>query len=241
MPLRVLQHGFAATTPSVGLEPGKWADVGVHGQFLMDLEFLLRFCPRSGTASCVYCRSPSYLQELAQQFPWIHFYAFEHQPKQDEYDPAQPALACSAPLTVQVDRPECPPLPNLQSSLFHPQVEFNKTTSALEFTKEMARTMGERSGRDRESLLMICHGHDSVRQLALHVLMRPSYSLMDVCGVIPRDYLDGELILPLYIPNNKIFACLVAHQHAVCKTYDPDVYHGEIGGVVPAQPAACRP
>ena len=100
--MRVLQHGFAATTPSVGLEPGKWGDVSLHGQFLMDLEFLLRFCPRSGTASCVYCRSPPYLQEIAQQVPWIHFYVFEHKHKPAEYDPAQPDLACSAPLTVQV-------------------------------------------------------------------------------------------------------------------------------------------
>ena len=58
MPLRVLQHGFAGTMPSVGLEPGKWADVAQHGQFLMDLEFLLRYSPRSGTGSCVYCKSP---------------------------------------------------------------------------------------------------------------------------------------------------------------------------------------
>lgn len=210
MPLRVLQHGFAATTPSVGMEPGKWADISLHGQFLLDLEFLLRYGPRSGTASCVYCKSPPYLQELAQQFPWIHFYVFEHRPKPaEEYDPAQPELVCATPPTVQV--------------------EFNRTMSALEFTKEMARTMGERSGRDRESLLMICHGQDSVRQLALHVLMRPSYSLLDVCDAIPADYLDGELILPLYIPNNKIFACLVAHQHAACKTYDQAVYLGEIG------------
>ena len=66
--------------------------------------------------------------------------------------------------------------------------------------------MGERSGRDRESLLMVCHGVDPVRQLALHVLMRPSYSFLDICGPIPVDYLDGELILPLFLPNNKVFA-----------------------------------
>ena len=94
--------------------------------------------------------------------------------------------------------------------------------------------MGERSGRDRESLLMVCHGVDPVRQLALHVLMRPSYSFLDICGPIPVDYLDGELILPLYLPNNKVFACLVAHQHALCKTYNPEVYLGEIGERQPA-------
>lgn len=212
MPLRVLQHGFAATTPSVGLEPGKWDDVGLHGQFLLDLEFLLRYGPRSGTASCIVCKSPPYLLELAHQFPWIHFYVFEHKPikkSEEEYDPAQPELVCSAPLTVQV--------------------EYNRTTSGMEFTKEMARTMGDRSGRERESLLMICHGLDPIRQLALHVLMRPSHSLLDVNGVIPADYLDGEIILPLFLPNNKIFTCLVVPQQAQCKTYDPELYLGEIG------------
>ena len=209
MPLRVLQHGFAGTTESVGLEPGAWKDVERHGQFLIDLEFLLRYGPRSGTASCMYCKSPPYLNEIASQFPWIHFYVFEHQTKGsvEDYDPAQPELVCSTPLTVQV--------------------EYNKTMSSLEFTKDMARTMGERGGRD--SLLMICHGQDSVRQLALHVLMRPTYSLLDVCGVIPVDYLEGELVLPVHIPNNKIFTCLVAHQSARCKAYDPAVYLGEIG------------
>ena len=134
---------------------------------------------------------------------------FEHRPPPPEYDPAQPALACSAPLTIQV--------------------EYNKTMSQLEFTKDMARTMGERGAKERESLLMICHGEDSVRQLSLHVLMRPNYSLLDVCGAIPAEYLDGELILPMYIQNNKIFAGLVAHQLAKGRSYDPELYLGEIG------------
>jgi hypothetical protein len=209
MPLRILQHGFAGTTASVGLEPGRWADVAQHGQFLIDLEFLLRYGPRSGTASCVYCKSPPYLSQLAHQFPWIHFYVFEHKPEMPEYDPAQPECVSSTAPTVQV--------------------EFNRTMSCLEFTKDMARTMGERGARERESLLMICHGQDSVRQLTLHVLMRPNYSLLDVCGVIPVDYLEGELVLPLNLPNNKIFLGLVVHQHAKCKTYDQDTFLGEIG------------
>lgn len=210
MPLRVLQHGFAGTTPSVGLETGRWSDVRTHGQFLMDLEFLLRYGPKSGTASCVYCKSPPYLTEIAQQFPWIHFYVFEHKPPPPaEYDPAEPSLVCSAPLTVQV--------------------EYNKTTSCMEFTKDMARTMGERGARERESLLMICHGQDAVKQLVFHVLMRPCYSFLDICGTIPVDYLDGELMLPIYLPNNKIFLGLVASQHAKCKTYDPEIFLGEIG------------
>ncbi len=99
----------------------------------------------------------------------------------------------------------------------------------MEFTKEMARTMGERGARERESLLMICHGQDAVKQLVYHVLMRPSYSFLDVCGTIPMDYLEGELILPVYIPNNKIFLGLIASQHAKCKSYDPETFIGEIG------------
>ena len=216
MPLRVLQHGFAGTTPSVGLEPGRWSDVCLHGQFLMDLEFLMRYGPRSGTASCVYCKSPPYLLEISQQFPWIHFYVFEHQPPPSpEYDPTQPELAgCSAHLTVQV--------------------EYNRTTSRMEFTKDMARTMGERGERERESLLMICHGQDSVRQLVYHILMRPCYSFLDVCGTIPMDYLEGELMLPIYIPNNKVFVGLVASQHAKCMAYDSTTFVGEMGAFVSA-------
>jgi hypothetical protein len=209
MPIRVLQHGFFGTTQSVGLEPGTWADISPHGQFLTDLEFLMRYSPKSGTASCVYCKSPSYLDEIANQFPWIHFYVFGHVPSEPEYDPAAPAMKYEVPLTVQV--------------------QFNKTTSALEFTKEMARTMGERGAKERESLLMICHDQDMIRQLSLHVLMRPNYTLMDIPGTIPADYLDGELILPMFIPNNKIFTNITVHQHAKCKSYDPSTYIGEIG------------
>ena len=109
------------------------------------------------------------------------------------------------------------------------QVEFNKTMSPMEFTKDMARTMGERGNKERESLLMICHGHDSIRQLALHVLIRPHFSLMDVCGTVPEDYFDGELILPIFVPNNKTFTAMAVHQHAKCKTYDQSTYLGELG------------
>jgi hypothetical protein len=59
--------------------------------------------------------------------------------------------------------------------------------------------------------------------------MRPCYSFLDVCGTIPVDYLDGELMLPIYIPNNKVFLGLVASQHAKCKAYDPETFIGEIG------------
>ncbi len=59
--------------------------------------------------------------------------------------------------------------------------------------------------------------------------MRPCYALLDVCGVIPVDYLEGDLILPLYLPNNKIYVGLVARQDAKAREYDPGVFVGEIG------------
>jgi hypothetical protein len=221
MSMRVLNHGFFGTTKSVGLETGQWNDIPPHGQFLTDLEFLTRYSPRSGTASCVYCKSPSYLTEIASQFPWIHFYVFDHVTPEPEYDPSAPTLNYTVPLTVQV--------------------EFNRTTSALEFTKEMARTLGERGNKERESLLMICHNQDPIRQLSLHVLMRPHYTLMDICGIVPGDYLDGEIILPMYIQNNKIFANLVVHQHSKCKSFEPTIYQEEIGEVLSVHAPSLNP
>ena len=103
----------------------------------------------------------------------------------------------------------------------------------------MARTMGERSARDRESLLLICHGQDPMRQMILQVLMRPHFALLDVCGVIPADYLDGDLILPIFIPNNKIFVGLVVRQGAGGRVYDPAVFLGEIGGLACPANHAC--
>jgi hypothetical protein len=68
-----------------------------------------------------------------------------------------------------------------------------------------------------------------MRQLALQILMRPSYALLDICGPVPPEYIDGDLVLPVYIPNNKIFTCLITSTNAKAKIYDPDTYIGEIG------------
>lgn len=100
------------------------------------------------------------------------------------------------------------------------------TTARTEFTKDMARIMGE--GRNA-NLVLICHGVDNLRQLALHALLRPNYSLMDVCGVIPEDYLFGEIMLPICLPINKIFASLVVWQGAKWGTYHPETFKAEIG------------
>lgn len=223
MTLRLLRHGAAGCSDNVaGLEPGRWEDMAPAGQFLLDLEFLVRCSPTSGTASCIYCRSPPYLAELAALFPWIHFFAYQHEFAVPDYDPADPGLTSAVPVTVQVD--------------------YNKTMSAQEFTKDMARVLGERGARERESLLLICHGLDSVRQLALQVLMRPQFALLDICGLMPADYLDGEIVLPLYLSTSKLFACLAVPHNARSRSYDQDLYKGELGTMpAPALAMACRP
>ena len=107
---------------------------------------------------------------------------------------------------------------------------YNMTISQTEFTKDMARVMGDNNRHS--SRVLICHGADPLRQLALHALLRPTHSLMDVCGIIPADYLESEIILPVLIPINKVFTCLVVWQGAKWVSYDPEVYKAEIGSCV---------
>jgi hypothetical protein len=212
MPTRVLQHGFAPTAENYGLEAGKWQDVAVHAQFLMDLEFLTRYTNPTG-ASCIYWRSPPYLREIASQFPWVHFYSYQHpEPEQHtneeggvEYNPERPQMAPNTPL-----------------------VEGNMTSTAIELTNNIARRLGENGG-NTSSRVMICHGADHDRQLCLHALIKPTHSLLDIQGLIPPDYYEGEIVLPMFIPNHKIFACLVVSQNARCRFYDPRLYQDEIG------------
>lgn len=208
MTLRYLRHGFAGATDTCDLVPGTWTDVTPQGQFLLDMEFLLKCTPSSGTASCVYCKSPSYLHSISQHFPWIHFYAYEHAFPSPEYDPAAPGITCSAPISVHID--------------------FNRTTSASPITKDMARTLGDRAAKERESLLLICHDMDPIRQLAMQVLMRPQHALLDVAGVIPTDYLDGDIVLPMFMPQGRLFACLQVRMNARSQTYKTETYMREM-------------
>jgi hypothetical protein len=103
------------------------------------------------------------------------------------------------------------------------------TMARGEFSKDMARVMGENRHSSR---VMICHGLEPMRQLALHSLLKPSFSLMDMCGVIPGDFLEAEIMLPVYIPINKIFVSLVVSQGAKWATYYPEVFKAEIGIVI---------
>ena len=229
MAFRLLQHRAAGSTDASRLEPGTWEDVPASGQFLLDVEFLTRCAPTAGSVSCLYCKSPRYLDEIARLFPWIHFYTYEHVFPVPEYDPLEPAILYAVPITVQV--------------------QDNKTTAAQELNKDMARTIGERSAREREGLLLICHGVDPIRQLALQanpqsipegeappdtactaqLLMRPRFALLDICGAIAASYLAGEIVLPLHLPTSKLFACLVVTPSAKGCEYDQELYKGEMG------------
>ena len=76
---------------------------------------------------------------------------------------------------------------------------------------------------------MICHGETETRQAVLHALLRADASLLDVCGTIPTDYLEGQLVLPIGLPQSRLFACLVASHPCKCAEYDPALYEQEMG------------
>ena len=221
MPQRVLAHRRAPTTESGmhGMTVGNWTDVSKEGQFLMDLEFLTLHTqpPVTGKqphteVACVYTQSPTYLVQIACQFPWVHFYCFKHRAEgeDDEYDPERPAVRRTHTMTLQT--------------------EHNRTTSPFEFSKDSAITLSKANeARPEHRLVMICHGETETRQAVLHALLRADYSLLDICGCVQEDYLEGEIVLPIMLPQNKAFACLVATHPCKCATYDTSVYQQEIG------------
>lgn len=226
---RILSHRRAPTTEQpaqIGMVPGCWADVDLQGQFLMDLEFLALHthpCQLNSAApdtACVYTTSPPYLSQIAAQFPWVHFYAFRHraleeQPPQvaDEYDPESPALAPAWTwTTVSI------------------QTVHNMTTSPAEFTRDNAVGFCRaKEARAEHRVVMICHGESDTRQAVLHALLRPDHSMLDLCGSIQREYLKGEIVLPMRLPNSKVFACLHAHasDQFQCVAYDTELYDQE--------------
>ena len=206
MPVRVLEHGFAPTVDNFGLEHGVWGDIAPQGQFLLDVEFIMRYSTPTEGASCIYCHTPSYMRDIAAHFPWIHFFGYSSPPVQEDYDPVSPCW----------------------SSVMTSEVKGNITTTMTEFTTAVARRLGDdqTAGQNR---IFVCHGESMCHQLCLHALLRAQNSFLDVCGVIPVDYVEGEMMLPLYLPNNKIFVSLVTWQHAKCRAYDPVLFQNEIG------------
>jgi hypothetical protein len=220
MPQRVLTHRRAPTTETVphGMTDGQWSDVSRQGQFLMDLEFLTLHTQPPATGrqqhtevACVYTQSPPYLVQIACQFPWVHFYCFKYREpeEEDEYDPERPAVRKTKLMTLQT--------------------EHNRTVSPFEFSKDSAITLSKaKEARPEHRLVMICHGETETRQAVLHALLRADYSLLDICGCVQEDYLEGEIILPLMLPQHKTFACLVATHPCKCATYDAATYKQEM-------------
>jgi hypothetical protein len=202
MPIRVLQHRHGARAENADLEIGRWGDIPLTGQMLTDIEFLTRFTPPSGT-SCIYAQSPAYLKDIACLFPHIHFFAYQQMPS-DTYDPERPE--CTQPLV---------------------QVQQNTTVTQMELTTAIAKQLAA-SGTG-SSRVLICHGKTNEQQMCLHYTINPTFALMDIEGIIPAEFPDGEIILPLAIPNNKMFANIILKQNARGTIYDPETYASELG------------
>jgi hypothetical protein len=205
------------------MKPGKWAELCERAQFLLDLEFLSRHTHPGderirptivAATACVYTQSPPYLDEIARQFPWVHFYAFRHiitAQEETEYDPAQPALVSkSTAPSMQTDR--------------------NKTTATDAFTKEAATALSRvrEDGQSPHCAVLICHGESLIQQLVFHTLLRADYSMLDIEGPIPAEYLDGDIVLPIQLPRDRVFACMVAHRSCRPTAYNPALYLEEI-------------
>ena len=148
----------------------------------------------------------------------------EEEEEEGEYNPDQPGITAK--------------LWKNNQGMTTVQTERNRTMSRLEFDMNEALRLSKQWGQEEEPrrtgvVLLICHGEDSgrTRQVALHALLRADHSLLDMCGSIPdeEDYLDGELVLPIMLPRNKVFACLVASKPCLCVRYDRKVYEQEMG------------
>jgi hypothetical protein len=202
------------------MKPGRWAELCERAQFLLDFEFLSRHTHPGenrirptivAQTACVYTQSPPYLNEIARQFPWVHFYAFQHIEPDSEYDPAQPALVSkSTAPSIQTDR--------------------NKTTATDAFTKESATALSrvKEDNQPSHSAVLICHGESLVQQLVFHTLLRADFSMLDIEGPIPAEYLDGDIVLPIQLPRDRVFACMVAHRTCRPTAYNPTLYLEEM-------------
>jgi len=212
------------------MKPGRWSEICEQAQFLLDFEFLSRHTHPGqerirptivALTACVYTQSPPYLNEIARQFPWVHFYAFQHIDPDNEYDPAQPALVSkSTAPSIQTDR--------------------NKTTVTDTFTKESAIALSrvKEDNQPSHRAVLICHGETLIQQLIFHTLLRADYSMLDIEGPIPAEYLNGDIVLPIQLPRDRVFACMVAHRTCRPTTYNPLLYLEEISKQVSANKSA---
>jgi len=176
-----------------------------RGQALVEIEFLTGLVYGCGGVrwTCVYPAYPPHLPLMSRLFPSVRFYAYGAQDGQGAlYDPADPG---SRPAPY---RPaDC---------------DVNVTAVCQGFDSETARLLGgrARSREDRLCLLMT-EKHTPTRQFMFHSLVRPSYSLLSVTGLIPEEYLSGDLYFPLYTPVGSSLVHLVARGHYGARLYYP--------------------
>lgn len=185
-----------------------------RGQALVEIEFLTRLVFASGAGNvrwtCVYPAYPPHLPLMSRLFPSVRFYAYGAQDGAGAlYDPADPA---SRPAPY---RPaEC---------------DANATAVCQAFDSETARLLGgrARSCEDRLCLLMT-ERHTPTRQFMYHTLVKPSYSLLSLTGLIAEEYLSGDLYFPLYTPVGSSLVHLVARGHYGARLYYPMCLRDEL-------------
>ena len=178
-----------------------------RGQALVEIEFLTHLAlGRGGHGvrwTCVYPAYPPHLPLLSRLFPSVRFYAYGAPDGQGGlYDPADPA---SRPAPYKPA--EC---------------DGNATAVCQGFDSETARLLGGRArSREDRLCLILTERHSATRQLLFHSLVRPAYSLLSLAGLVPEEFLSGDLYFPLYTPVGSSLVHLAAPGNACARLYYP--------------------
>lgn len=90
------------------------------------------------------------------------------------------------------------------------------------FDSEAARLLGGRARSRTDRVYLVCSDrHTATRQMLYHTLAKPAYSLLSIRGLIPDEYLSGDLFYPLYTPVSSGLVHLVAPGNACARLYFP--------------------
>ena len=176
-----------------------------RGQALVEIEFLTRMMAygRGARWTCVYPSYPRHLPLMSRLFPAATFFAYgAGDGVGDEYDPSLPAS---------------------KSQPYHPKdCGGNVTAVCQAFDSETARLLGGRcmSAHDK-MFLMLSERHTPTRQMMYHSLVKPTYSLLSVTGLIPEEFLSGDLYFPLYTGVSSSLVHLVVPGRACARLYYP--------------------
>lgn len=181
-----------------------------RGLALAHIEFLTNMLyrpPRTEREAdrwtCVLPDCPPHLPLLSRLFPRVRFYAYSAPDAHAaEYDPADPSAQA---------RPYTPA-----------GCEQNTTALGQAFDTETARLLGARArSRSDRLYLLLSDRLTPTRQMLLHALVKPAYSLLCVTDMIPEEYLSGDLYYPLYTPVSSSLVHIAAPGHACARLYYP--------------------